>query len=126
MCGRLFQSFGTNMCPVCAEKMDRYFLKVKDYLYEHPDANVFDTSQETGVPEKVVLNFLREGWLSISGMGNMLECEKCGAPIASGRFCLECQNKLEKVLISAYKPESNAKVETQKTSPGRMHVNYHE
>jgi flagellar operon protein (TIGR03826 family) len=126
-CGRLFQSFGANVCPDCAEELDRCFRIVKNYLYDHPDANIFDTARETGVPEKMVLGFLREGRLSVSGAEGMLECESCGAPISGGRFCLDCQNRLESELGSACKPEQAKKEEARKTSPlGRMHVNYHD
>jgi flagellar operon protein (TIGR03826 family) len=124
-CGRLFQSFGSNICPVCAEELDRYYLIVKDYLYDHPDANLFDIVRETGVPEKIVLGFLREGRLSVDIEGAMLECEECGAPIASGRFCPKCQGKLEKMLNISHKPEETPKPETRKASPsGRMHVRH--
>ena len=102
-CRRLFQSFGSNLCPVCAEELDGYFITVKEYLYDHPNADLLETTRETGVPEKIVLGFLREGRLSVSGMSDMLKCEECDAPISSGRFCPDCQNKLEQMLSSAYR-----------------------
>jgi len=126
-CGRLFQSRGSSMCPVCAEEMDGNFVIVKEYLYDHPDANLSDTARETGVPEKIVLEFLREGRLSVDVAGTMLECEECGAPITNGRFCLKCQGRLEKMLNNACKPEVTPKSETRKvSSSGRMHVSYRE
>ena len=112
------------MCPECAELMDTYFITVKNYLYDHPDSNLFETAKATGVPENIVLGFLREGRLSVSGMGNFLECEKCGAPIPSGRYCLDCQAQLEEMLSNSFK--SDGKVEPQRNAAARMHVNYRE
>ena len=124
-CGKLFQSFGAGICPECAEELDRSFRVVKDYLYDHPDANVFEITKETGVAEKMVLSFLKEGRLSINTGENMLQCEKCGKPISEGRFCNECRSMLENALSSAFKPEPEKRDETRKSgSSGRMHVSH--
>ena len=122
-CGRLFESFGAHICPRCTEDLEESYNKVKDYVYDHPDANVFDVSKETGVPEKTVLEFLREGRLSMSTAD--LECEECGKPITTGKLCSECKNKLENVLMSAYKPPKKEDSDNGKSSPsGRMHIDY--
>lgn len=118
-CGRLFESFGAHLCPRCADELEQNFLVVKDYVYDHPDANVFDVAKETGIPEKMVLEFLREGRLSMNTAE--LDCEECGKPISSGRFCSECKNKLENVLMSAYRPP---KKEDKSPPSGRMHIDY--
>ncbi len=125
-CRKLFESFGSVICPECAEELDRSFQTVKNYLYDHPDANVFEITKETGVAEKIVLSFLKEGRLSMNTTEGILVCEKCGMPISAGRFCSDCQNMLESALSSAYRPEQEKRGEMQKTwSPGRMHVNHH-
>lgn len=106
-CRKLFQSFGSSVCPDCVEETDRRFNTVKDYLYNHPNANVVDIANDTGVAEKIVLNFLREGRLSLNiAEGSMLECEKCRAPISHGRFCAVCQSKLQGLLGGAIKPDA--------------------
>lgn len=120
-CGRLFESLGSNLCPRCMEDMEKDFVTVKEYVYDHSDANVFDISNETGVPEKTVLEFLREGRLSMSGAD--LHCEECGASITTGRYCSECQNKLEIILKSAYRPPASKK-ESNTPPSGRMHFDY--
>lgn len=120
-CGRLFESFGESLCPRCIAEMEEDYIKVKDYVYDHPDANVFDVSKETGVAEKTVLEFLREGKLSMSAAE--LYCEECGKHITTGKLCSECKNKLENVLMSAYRPPK--KEDKDKTPPsGRMHIDY--
>lgn len=123
-CGKLFQSLGSGMCPDCVEEVDRCFKVVKNYLYDHPDANVFEIARDTGVGEKMVLSFLKEGRLSINATEGILLCEKCGIPISAGRFCSKCQNMLASALSSAYKPESEKREEGRIPTSGRMHVNY--
>lgn len=124
-CGKLFQTFGSGICPGCAEELDRCFKVVKSYLYDHPDANVFETAQSTGVSEKIILDFLREDRLSIKAADGMLLCESCGMPISAGRYCGKCQNSLESALLSCCKPDPNKHEETRKISgSGRMHVNH--
>ncbi len=100
-CGKLFQSLGSIYCPVCVEEMDKAFKVVKDYLYDHQDANIVDVVNDTGVPEKYVLSFLKEGRLNVeSSDGMLLKCEDCGSPIPSGRYCMNCRNKLANTLES--------------------------
>ncbi len=124
-CGGLFQSYGADICQTCAEKMDQSFRIVKNYIYDHPDVNVVEISKETGVAEKMILGFLREGRLSLDAAEGILSCESCGAPISGGRFCSKCQNNLESLLSSAYRPCAKKKEEARKsTSPGRMHIDY--
>ncbi|MGE5495279.1 MAG: hypothetical protein ACM3S4_08290 [Burkholderiales bacterium] len=126
-CGKLFTSLGSDTCPACAEEMDEYFRKVKNYLYDHPEANVTDISEGAQVPEKLVLRFLKEGRLSVDESVCALECERCGAPISAGRYCKKCQGALQ----SAFKrviPEQPAR-QAEKEVPSRagrakMHFDY--
>ncbi len=125
-CRRLFQSLGSNICPECAEELDRCFKVVKSYLYDHPDANVFEISTETGVAEKMVLNFLKEGRLAINEADSILLCERCGIPVSTGRYCRKCQEQLEDALNGALKTDPAKRTEAVRSSaPGRMHVNLH-
>ena len=124
-CGRLFQSYGANICENCAEEIDQCFMTVKNYIYDHPEVNVMEISKETGVEEKMILGFLREGRLSLDAAEGVLECESCGTPISGGRFCSQCQNKLANLLDSACQPAPGKKEEMRKPpSSGRMHLNY--
>lgn len=122
-CGRIFQSFGPNICAVCAEELDGSFQKVKNYLFDHPQANVIDICQGTDVAEKVVLYFLKEGRLAIDGSG-LLECDRCGEPISKGRFCPKCQVMFEKELDRvAVKPKQEDAFDRH-SGLGKMHFNH--
>ncbi len=100
-CGKLFQSLGSSNCSVCTEEMDKAFKVVKEYLYDNWDATVLNVVKDTGVPEKYVLSFLKEGRLNIENNEENLKCEDCGKTISSGRYCIDCRNKLANVLDNA-------------------------
>ena len=122
-CSRIFQSYGPNICPVCAEELDKSFQKVKNYLFEHPQANVIDICNGTDVSEKTVLYFLKEGRLAVDGM-SFLECDRCGEPISKGRFCSRCQAMFEKELDRvATKPKQEGALDGR-SGLGRMHFDY--
>ena len=92
-CGRLFQSMGQDLCPECSVKLDEDFVRVREYLYDNPGhIDVMDIVKNTGVCEKAVLRFLKDGRLSrkISDREADLRCAICGAPISSGRLCRRC------------------------------------
>ena len=120
-CKRLFQSYGNTICPICTEEMDREYLLVKEYIYDHPDANLSLISAETGVTQKTVLYFLREGRLSIKDSEDMLKCIECDTPIKSGKYCAACACRLENALRRVFQDEQG----DQKTSDaGRMHSDF--
>lgn len=125
-CKHLFQSFGSNICPSCNEELEKDFEIVKEYIYNSPRANVVEITKNTGVPEKTVLYFLKDGRLSIEGTDPVLVCEKCKKPISSGRFCKECQSTLENTFIKSYaQSKQNLAEEARKTLLGKMHMDHY-
>ena len=93
ICGKLFQSLGTSICPPCSGEVDRDFLAVRDYIYNTQEGvNVNDILENTGVSEKIVLYLMKEGRLSQDDMKieGYLKCAVCGAPISGGRLCSKC------------------------------------
>jgi len=121
ICGRLFQSFGPSYCPVCADEMDKAFATIKEYLYTHENATILDIVDGTGVAEKFVLQFLKEGRLNIESTENVLECEDCGRPIPSGRYCGSCREKLANALGNAIDMEKSS---SQSRGQAKMHARY--
>ncbi|MCT4605027.1 MAG: MerR family transcriptional regulator [Marinisporobacter sp.] len=100
-CGRIFQYTGVSkICTRCQKKEDNDFNVVREYIYENQGATLTEVSEETGVDEDKILRFLREGRLEIVGEDSalILECERCGKGIRTGRFCDECAHELEKGL----------------------------
>ena len=99
-CGRLFQSMGASYCPECVDNLDKAFITVKEYIYENENATLVDIVDNTGVPEKHVLYFLKEGRLNIDNTDEALNCEDCGRPIPNGRYCSNCREKLANAFSS--------------------------
>ncbi len=96
-CGKLFTYIaGQPLCSTCRKEEEKQFKMVKEYLYVNPGATITEIANELDISIKKIKYYLREGRLEIVGdEGNMmLECEKCGKAIKSGRYCDICQNEL--------------------------------
>lgn len=96
-CGKIFNYIGgAPICHDCRRQDDEEFKKVKEYLYDHPRASIIEVSKELEISVQKIKGYLKEGRLEIIGEdGNMvLECEKCGKSINTGRFCNECSREL--------------------------------
>ncbi len=122
-CSKLYQSFGNApYCPACMDELERNFELVKEYIYEHPQANAVEVSKETGVPEKDIFYFLREGRLSVNEGSGMLLCENCGRSITTGRYCEACKKSLERELSATLGNAADKRGQT--TGLGKMHVDF--
>ncbi|MGI6152243.1 MAG: MerR family transcriptional regulator [Christensenellaceae bacterium] len=118
-CGGVFQSSGKDVCPRCVKELDEKFKKIKQYLYKHPDAGVVEVSEETEIEERVILDFLKEGRLELKTPDGSISCEKCGAPISSGRLCKKCSDSLANTLNSVL-PKKQPEVATKDKS--KLHI----
>ena len=83
-CGRSFASKdGEKLCKRCLDKkVEDDFKKVRDYLYDHPGADISDVSEHTGVEEKIILKLLRQDRIEVVDEENSIK---------SGRLCEECK-----------------------------------
>jgi hypothetical protein len=94
-CGKVFLYAGVPICPECLAKEDEQFRKVNRYIDSHQGAGVEETSDETGVPVDIVVEFLRQGLLVTgSGANAQLTCMVCKKPITRGRLCPKCEAAL--------------------------------
>lgn len=103
-CGRMFQFKGySDICYNCYTRDEIEFKRIKEYLYEHPFAKIFEVSSDLDIPVSKLKRFLREGRLEIVEKTNaFLLCEKCGKPIRSGQYCDECLSQSNKDLKVIY------------------------
>ncbi len=122
-CKRLYQSFGSSYCPDCAQKLEDNFELVRKYIYDNPNANVVETSQETGVSERDILYFLKEGRLSLAEGDGLLLCENCGRSVNTGRYCEQCKRIFEKELSAVYVDPANKK-QNRASGLGKMHIDF--
>ncbi len=95
-CGRMYNYLGgPPICIDCKNADEEIFKKVKEYLYENPGATLAQVSTDVEVSVEKIKMFLKEGRLEITDGANIiLECERCGKSINTGRFCTDCQNKV--------------------------------
>lgn len=128
MCKKLFQSLGQTHCLDCMEKLDDYFITVRDFLYSNPNAGIMEISENTGVDVKYVLEFIREDRLTLNSLSDVLKCERCGAEIRSGRYCKNCKTYMERTLQTAEskiaKQQEQDEKEEIKVNKERMFLKY--
>jgi len=110
-CKKPFASLGGRICPACLEQMDKDFITVRDYIYEHKHSNIDKIAKETEVSKQVIMHLLKEGRLIIDSPDGdgLLVCEMCKKPINTGRLCKDCIGKvsssMDKNMDAHKKPE---------------------
>lgn len=96
-CGKIYAYDGFNVCMQCRREDEDDFKKVKEYIDENPGANISEISEETEVDSKKIIEFLKQGRLEIEDENNtLLQCERCGVSIKTGRFCDKCTTEMQK------------------------------
>ena len=96
-CGKIYAYDGFNICIKCRREDEEDFKKVKEYIDENPGANISEVSEKTEVDTRKIINFLRQGRLEIEDKDNLLlDCERCGVPIKTGRFCKKCTIEMQR------------------------------
>jgi len=121
-CKKPFQSLGSRICPACLEQIDRDFITVRDYIYEHKHSNIDKIAEETEVKKSIIIHLLKEGRLIIDSPDGdgILICDMCKKPINTGRLCKECMgkvaSKMDKNVSSNKKPEQKAPEQSIKGS----------
>ena len=115
-CGKIYQYDGFKICPTCRREDEEDFLKVREYLYDYPGANLQEVHEATGVATSKIIEFLRQGRLEVAEDSNLiLQCEKCGTSIKTGRYCDKCALELKRELSSAInRPEAPIKREKER------------
>lgn len=92
ICGRLYQPRAHyEICPICTVHDEEDFSKIREYLYLHPFAKVFEVSMNLDISINKIKRYLREGRIEIIEKNNQfLKCEICGKSICSGQYCSDC------------------------------------
>ena len=106
LCGNLFNTIDKKICPLCAKKEEEYFTTVKKFLKENPSLTFKRIVQDTGVPERLLRKWIKDGKLEIvnkEGIG--IRCERCNKEILQGKYCVACREKMEHTLNDLYRPE---------------------
>ncbi len=123
-CGRLFNYLqGPPLCPACVADLEDKFQQVKDYLGEHPKAQMNEIAEENEVSVKQIKQWVRDERLTFTAESQItLDCENCGGPVLTGKFCDKCRVSLQNELSGAIKrPE---KLEPQKPARERDRMRF--
>lgn len=96
VCGRIFNYLsGAPVCPSCRDKLEAKFQEVKEYIREHRGAGIQEVAEACNVDPAQIRQWLKDDRLEVTEDSPMfLNCESCGAPIRSGRFCEKCKNTM--------------------------------
>lgn len=114
-CGKLFNYIsGSFVCPACRDALEEKFQEVKKYIYDNPGATISRVSEACEVEAGQIRQWIREERLEFSEGAMEMGCEKCGTPIASGRFCTKCKNEMVNQLSGAFGQSSPSKPEPKK------------
>lgn len=95
-CGRMFNFVeAPAICDACKRKLEEDFQRVKQYIEENPTASMKQISEDNQVSNKIIQQWIREERLMFSKDSPIqLLCEKCGEPIVTGRYCVNCKEKM--------------------------------
>ncbi len=98
MCGKLFADNGTRVCMDCYDKIKAKEAEVINYVRDNPGSKIPEIVEATGAPEGMIKKMIREGRFEQIGVKMSYPCEKCGAPIITGKICQSCQEEVHKEL----------------------------
>lgn len=106
-CNNLFNYVGDPLCPACAKEMEDKFMGVREYIRENPNVPMTVVAEENDVPIQQIKKWIRQERLAFSkDSGISIDCEKCGKPILTGRFCKECQKTMTDSFTSMYQEKT--------------------
>lgn len=123
-CGKLFSYFGRPICNRCIDEEEEEFKIVKEYIYNNPGATVFEVADATEVSVDKILRFLKEERLEITSdnVNLILECESCGRPIKTGKYCEQCKVKLSSEMRREFGIGQRKREAFKSTGKEKMHI----
>jgi len=123
-CGKLFNRGTIPICESCVKREEEDFLRIKDFIYENPNSSMSKVAEGTGVSLKRILKYLKEGRLELSPdvIGNDFTCERCDAPITTGKYCKKCQAEFSSEVNELFrKDEPELKKSSSSQPNNKMH-----
>ncbi len=100
-CRRHYESLGgkQKICPLCREEEEKEYRTVREYIRSHNKVSIFEVSKATGIQEKKILQFIRQGLIEVSRESKLIPCKSCGTLIVSGLYCENCRRPYENRLL---------------------------
>lgn len=114
-CGKLFNYLqGPPFCPTCVQALEKKFQEVKEYVYDHPKADIKEVSEACNVSITQITQWVREERLAFSDESPVgIDCEGCGALIKTGRFCKACKDRLTRSFQELYPTKDEVKIKAK-------------
>ena len=102
-CGKMFNYIaGEPVCPICKEKAEEQFQRVKKYVEDNRTATINEIVENCEVEAKQIKQWIREERLVFSENSPIkINCETCGAQILTGRYCSKCMKNTANVFENA-------------------------
>ncbi|MFT9598151.1 TIGR03826 family flagellar region protein [Mesobacillus sp.] len=101
-----------DVCEKCWKEEETAYDTVAKYMRkrENRAATVIQVVEATGVPEDLILKFIRAGRFQLTQFPNFgYPCDKCGTVIREGRLCASCAGELMADLRTVQKEEQRKK-----------------
>jgi len=114
ICHRIIQENGLHeVCPSCRSQDEADFDLIRQYLYQHPYAKILEVATALNMSISRIKRYLREGRLEIVEENNLfLDCEACGRPIHTGKYCDDCLKQSSHEYKSLYCGKSSPSKES--------------
>ncbi|MBR6627481.1 MAG: flagellar protein [Lachnospiraceae bacterium] len=114
-CGRIFNYVtGNIICPACRSELEEKFQEVKKYVQEHRGVGISQVAEACDVEPQIIQQWLRDERLEVTeDSAIFLNCEKCGAPIRSGRYCDACRVEMTNAFRSVTRRNQATQDRTQ-------------
>lgn len=93
ICGKLYLKDHTDYCLDCYKEIEREFKLITDFLKveENRFASIEEVSAFTGVAEKRIADFIRDGRIYVEDYPNLgYGCAHCGTLIQRQMLCPSC------------------------------------
>ena len=109
-CGKIFNYItGPKLCPGCRQGLEEKFQRVKTYIRENPGVGIRQVSEECVVETSLINQWLKDERLELSESSSLLlNCESCGQPIRTGRYCDKCKMSMSQTLRSVMRGADSA------------------
>lgn len=117
-CGKVYVKTGIReLCYDCFREEEEAFEKVRRFINKRDNrtASMKEISEGTGVPEELILKFIKQGRLNIARLPNVgYPCETCGRIIRVGRICEQCARRISKELEALKEKEKREREREKK------------
>ncbi|MCD8500924.1 MAG: hypothetical protein LRY71_03650 [Bacillaceae bacterium] len=96
-CGKIFVKALRDVCEACFKQEEKDYQTVYNFIRkkENRMSTVSEVEEETGIEERIITKFIRQGRIHISNFPNLAyPCESCGTSIREGRICPACKGNI--------------------------------